>query len=90
MQHDELTSLVVAALRRIAPEVDADGLDPDVELRDQIDFDSMDFLNFVDELHEATGIEVPERDYPRIATVAGCARYLAERTPGHVAPAPDS
>jgi acyl carrier protein len=69
---------VAAALRRVAPEVDPGVLVPGVELRDQIDFDSMDFLNFVAALQETAGVEIPERDYPRLATIDGCARYLAE------------
>jgi acyl carrier protein len=80
MEQDEFAGVVVAVLRGIAPEADPERLDPAVDLREQIDFDSMDFLAFVDGLHEATGIEVPDRDFPRICTIEGCARYLADRT----------
>ena len=79
MAGDDISDVVLGVLRRIAPEVEPSELDPAVDLREQIDFDSMDFLTFVDSLHEATGVEVPERDYPRIASIAGCVRYLAER-----------
>jgi acyl carrier protein len=79
MDRDEIVDVVMSVLLGIAPEADPAHLDPEVELREQIDFDSMDFLTFVDALHQATGIEVPERDYPRISTIAGCTRYLADR-----------
>jgi hypothetical protein len=45
----------------------------------------MDFLILVDELHEQTGVEIPERDYPQLASVEGCVAYLAAR---RAAPAP--
>ena len=49
----------------------------DADLREELDIDSMDFLNFVIGLHERTGIDVPERDYPKLATLAGCVSYLS-------------
>jgi acyl carrier protein len=64
------------SLAEIAPEVDVDALDPDVELRDPVDLDSMDFLNLTQAIADATGIEIPERDYPRVATIAGLRAYL--------------
>jgi acyl carrier protein len=77
-----LAAVVLAALQRVAPEVDPAALDPDVELEEQVDLDSMDFLNFVAALRDATGVEVPERDYPALTTLRGCARYLeAHRSP---------
>ena len=41
----------------------------------------MDFLNVIDELHDVLGIEIPERDYPFLATIDGCVQYLVERMP---------
>ena len=46
-------------------------------LRDQLDIDSMDFLNFVIAMNERTGIEIPESDYGELATLTGCVTYLA-------------
>jgi acyl carrier protein len=78
---DEPRALLAGLLRRIAPEVDLDGVDPDADLQDEVDLDSMDFLNLVTALHEATGIDVPERDYPSLSTVNGFVAYLeAHRT----------
>jgi acyl carrier protein len=67
---------VIASLAVIAPETDFESLAPDADLRDELDLDSMDFLNFVTGVFERTGIEVPERDYPKILTLDACVRYL--------------
>jgi acyl carrier protein len=72
-------AMVAAALTRVAPRVDVATLDPHADLRDAADLDSMDFLNLVVAVHEATGIDIPERDYPHLATLAGFARYLDAR-----------
>ena len=49
-------------------------------LQDEIELDSMDFLNLVTALYEETGIDVPERDYPRLSTVDGFVAYVAQAT----------
>ena len=67
---------VIASLAVIAPETNFDSLAPDADLRDELDLDSMDFLNFVTGVFERTGIEVPERDYPKMLTLDACVRYL--------------
>jgi acyl carrier protein len=73
---DDPRALLAGLLRRIAPEVDLDDVDPDADLQDEVDLDSMDFLNLVTALHEATGIDVPERDYPALSTVNGFVAYV--------------
>jgi acyl carrier protein len=75
----DLRDLVLDTLRGIAPEIDPAGIDPSVDLREQIDLDSMDFLNFVTGLRDATGVDIPERDYAHVATIDGCAAYLDRR-----------
>jgi acyl carrier protein len=79
MTREEIASLVRAALASVAPESESQSIDPEADFRDQMDLDSMDFLNFVIALHEATGIDVPERDYPQLASLNGCIDYLAAR-----------
>jgi acyl carrier protein len=74
-----LESRILALVLEIAPDIDPAAVDPDVELRAQFDFDSMDVLRFAAALHEAFGIDVPERDYRKIMSVSGCAAYLRVR-----------
>jgi acyl carrier protein len=67
---------VISSLAVIAPETDFRHLACDADLRDELDLDSMDFLSFVTELHDRTGVDVPERDYPHLLTLDACVRYL--------------
>ncbi len=71
-----LLVLLGFVLGEIAPEADLASLKPDIGFRDQIDLDSMDILNFVVGLHAVLGVEIPEADYPRLATIEGCVEYL--------------
>ena len=81
MTTDELRIAIFESLRHVAPEADPASLDPDVDLRDQLDIDSMGFLNFVLGLHATTGVEIPERDYPRLSSVTSSIAYLAAHAP---------
>jgi acyl carrier protein len=74
---DDARALLQRLLRRIAPEIDIDAVDEHAPLREALDLDSIDFLNLVTALQEETGLEVPERDYPQIDTVAGFVTYVA-------------
>ena len=76
---DELRAMVLRVLGDIAPEADLASLRPDVAFREQLDLDSMDILNFVVGLHGALGVEIPEADYPKLATLDACVEYLASR-----------
>jgi acyl carrier protein len=76
---EEIRSAVLRALGEIAPEADPASLRTDLELRDQLDLDSMDILNFVVSLHAALGIEIPESDYRKFATLDGGVDYLVAR-----------
>ena len=82
MNTEELRQSVLDALGEIAPEADAATIEGAVPLRDQLDIDSMDFLNFVIAVNERTGIEVPERDYRELATLDGCVEYLSRAAVG--------
>ena len=74
---EEIKSTVIRMLGEIAPEADLAAIKPDVSFRDQLDIDSMDFLNFVIAVHEALHVEIPEADYPKLITLNGCVEYLA-------------
>jgi acyl carrier protein len=77
MTRGQLRTAVLTALGEIAPEADLAALPPDAELREALDVDSMDFLRFVQLLADATGVDVPEADYAKLATLARCVDYLA-------------
>ena len=82
MTKDEIRAAVLRALGDIAPEADLSSIKPDVGFRDQLDLDSMDVLNFVVALHAALGVEIPESDYPKLATLESCIEYLVSRGGG--------
>jgi acyl carrier protein len=65
------------ALKRAAPGSDIDVIDPDTDLRDALDLDSLDFLNFVEILSDASGRRIDEDDYPQLATLNSCIRFLS-------------
>jgi acyl carrier protein len=75
----EIRALVLRSLREVAPEVDPRQVAPGVDLREQLEIDSMDFLNFVIGLHQATGADIPEADYPKLQTLDACVAYLAAK-----------
>lgn len=80
--HD-VRETALAVLGRIAPEADLDHLDPTGSIQEELDLDSFDFLQFIEGLHEELGVEIPERDYPKVASLDGCVRYLeGVLTPG--------
>jgi acyl carrier protein len=82
MTAEDIRNVVVAALRRIAPEVDAATIDGSANMREELDLDSMDFLNLVLAVHDRLGVEIPETDYPRLYTLDGAVSYLeAKRAP---------
>jgi acyl carrier protein len=76
MTRDEVKANVLRVLGEIAPEADLASVKSDIGFRDQLDLDSMDILNFVVGLHATLGVEIPESDYPKLATLDGCVEYL--------------
>jgi acyl carrier protein len=73
---DEVRGVVLRVLGEIAPEANLSAIKPDVDLREQLDVDSMDQLNFIIGLHEALHAAIPEADYPMLTTLDGCVDYL--------------
>ena len=79
MTQDEIRSTLLAALGDVAPEADLTHLDPRADLRQQLEIDSMDLLNFASGVHERTGVEIPEADYRKLATLDSAVAYLESR-----------
>jgi acyl carrier protein len=76
---DQIRTTVLQLLGEIAPEADLTALRPGISFRDQLDIDSMDFLNFVIMIHKTFGVEIPEADYPKYATLNGCVEQLSDK-----------
>lgn len=79
MTDNEIKQLILNIITDIAPDEDVSDVKPDVRLRDQLDLDSMDFLDIIMELRKRHKIEVPEEDYMKLATLDGCVEYLRPR-----------
>jgi acyl carrier protein len=79
MTKDQIKENVLRVLGQIAPEADLSQIKPNLRIRDQLDIDSMDLLNWVIGLHKELNVEIPEADYPKLATLDGCIDYLAAR-----------
>jgi acyl carrier protein len=75
----EIAAMVLKALSGVAPEIDAASVRPEALLRDQVDLDSIDYLNFMIAIHAASGVDIPEADYGKLGTVNDIVDYLAQR-----------
>lgn len=82
MNRDAIRTIVLRLLGNVAPESDPTSLRPDISFRDQLDIDSMDLLKFVISVHKEFGVEIPERDYPKMMTVDGCVAYIEKASAG--------
>jgi acyl carrier protein len=76
---EQASQMIKDVLGEIAPDTDPGTLAPDADLRDSLELDSLDFLNFVENLSKRSGRRIDEDDYPRLATLAAGSRFLAER-----------
>ena len=81
MTKDACKKLVIDIISDIAPDEDLSAIKPEIKLRDQLQLDSMDFLDIVMELPKRHGIEVPETDYGQLASLESCAEYLTPKFP---------
>jgi acyl carrier protein len=79
MTKEDCKRLVLDIISEIAPDEDLGSVKHDVRLRDQLDLDSMDFLDIVMELRKKYGINVPEADYIKLASLDSCAEYLTPK-----------
>ena len=79
MNRQELRKIVIGTLRSIAPEVEEGELVDGVALRDQVDLDSMDWLNFLIGLHEKLSVDIPEADYRGLVTMDNVLDYLSRK-----------
>ena len=80
MTQDEIKDIVMNTLYKIAPELEDQVIDSNVNFRDQFDFDSVDFLNFAISLQKKTNIDIPEIDYPKLSSLTGCITYFESKS----------
>lgn len=78
MTEAEAREIVLAALHRIAPEIDFDALDPEADFQADADMDSVDVLNLLVAVQEKTGVEVPDRVAGSLTSIAALSSYMAE------------
>ncbi len=76
---DQIKKVALELIGKIAPDADIDNIDPAKRLRNQFDFDSVDFVNFAVALQKHLQVEIPEEDYPQLATLNGCIAYLKSK-----------
>ncbi len=81
MTESDITAAIREELARLAPEIDFAALDPTSDLREQADLDSMDFLNLLTALHQRLGVEIPDADARRLATIDDAIAYLSGKAP---------
>ena len=79
MTEAQVKQIVIDIIDEIAPDEDTSNIKPEIPLRDQLDLDSMDFLDIVMELRKQHDIEVPEANYPQLASLDSCAAYLTPK-----------
>lgn len=77
MSEAEVRAVIIEEIGNIAPEADLAALDPEADMREALDIDSMDILNLVTAIHKRLGVNVPELDYPRLVTLSGAVAYVA-------------
>jgi acyl carrier protein len=80
MTPEQARETIFDVLGDIAPEVDRSTVDDERDLTEQLDLDSMDYLNWMVGINEATGIDIPQRDASKFLTIAGAAAYLVEHS----------
>ena len=79
MTRQDIRAALIEALSAIAPEGDYAALRGERPLRDQLDIDSFDFLNAVIRVHDKLGVDIPEAEYQKLATLDSAIDYLASR-----------
>jgi acyl carrier protein len=76
MTRSDISDLILEIIADIDEDAEFDDLQADQPLRDQLDLDSMDFLDIIMELRKRHQLQIPEEDYPQLATLNSCVNYL--------------
>ncbi|RKS95793.1 acyl carrier protein [Flavobacterium limicola] len=81
MNEEEIKEIVFQLLKKIAPDTEPSRLKPDENIRETLNIDSFDSLQFIVALNKKTGIEIPEEDYGKIATLQALTAYIKNKKP---------
>ena len=81
MNEEEIKEIVFQLLKKIAPDTEPSALQPDENIRETLNIDSFDSLQFIIALNKKTGIEIPEEDYGKIATLQALLAYIKNKKP---------
>lgn len=79
VKREEVIKLILDLIHESVPSEDLSDVDPDIPLRDQLELDSVDFLNVIMELQMRYGLEIPEDDFIELTTLNRCVAYLGPR-----------
>jgi len=79
MNEADIRAVLREEIDNIAPDIDLETVDASADLREALDIDSMDFLNFVTAIHQRLGVDIPELDYPKLVTLNGAVSYLTAK-----------
>lgn len=79
MNKEEIKNIIFQLLKKIAPETEPSALLPEENIREVLNIDSFDSLQFIVSLNEKLGIEIPEEDYGKITTIKSLTTYLLEK-----------
>ncbi|MCF6148319.1 MAG: acyl carrier protein [Candidatus Kuenenia sp.] len=79
MAEVNIKEIINKHLMKVAPEADLEELSPDANIREELDIDSYDFLQFLIAINEEIGIEIPEADYGKLSTIESIVEYLSAR-----------
>lgn len=79
MIEQQIKKIILDIIAVVAPDADLSNVKDDLQLRDQLDLDSMDFLDIVMELRKRYKVEVPKEDYSHLATLNSCVSYLRSK-----------
>ncbi len=85
MTEEDTRAVILSVLTTIAPEIEPDDISDDVLLRDQVDLDSMDWLNFLRAIHKRLHVDIPEADYASLRTLADVVGYVQKNASKPVA-----
>lgn len=80
MNEKQLISTILESLVEVAPEISPNEINPSINFRDQFEIDSIDYLNFILKLEKKLNIKIPDLDYPKLSSQAGCISYLSSNT----------